>query len=65
MYTITEFFRISKMSTRMLRHYDKEEILKPAYVDPINGYRYYEQSQFEMALRIKKLREYRFPLSFA
>ncbi|GGE61767.1 MerR family transcriptional regulator [Priestia taiwanensis] len=62
MYTITEFSRICKMSTRMLRHYDKEEILKPAYVDPINGYRYYEQGQLEMALRVKKLREYKFPL---
>ncbi|EEM16097.1 MULTISPECIES: MerR family transcriptional regulator [Bacillus] len=63
MYKITEFSRICKMSTRMLRHYDKEEILKPAYINPINGYRYYEQGQLEMALQIKKLREYRFPLS--
>ncbi|MFB5252783.1 MerR family transcriptional regulator [Bacillus mycoides] len=62
MYTITEFSRICKMSTRMLRHYDKEEILKPAYVNPVNGYRYYEQGQLEIALKIKKLREYKFPL---
>ncbi|MEH7282205.1 MerR family transcriptional regulator, partial [Bacillus toyonensis] len=62
MYTITEFSRICKMSTRMLRHYDKEEILKPAYVNPVNGYRYYEQGQLEVALKIKKLREYKFPL---
>ncbi|MDC2865818.1 MerR family transcriptional regulator [Bacillus sp. BP-3] len=63
MYTITEFSRICKISTRMLRHYDQEKILKPAYVNPINGYRYYEQGQLEVALQIKKLREYRFPLS--
>ena len=50
------------MSTRMLRHYDKEEILKPAYVNPVNGYKYYEQGQLEIALKIKKLREYKFPL---
>ncbi len=56
MYTITEFSRICKMSTRMLRHYDKENILKPAYVNPENGYRYYEQGQLEIALKIKKLR---------
>ncbi|OJD99600.1 MerR family transcriptional regulator [Bacillus cereus] len=62
MYTIAEFSRICKMSTRMLRHYDKEEILKPAYVNPVNGYRYYEQEQLEVALKIKKLREYKFPL---
>ncbi|MEH7154599.1 MerR family DNA-binding transcriptional regulator, partial [Bacillus thuringiensis] len=52
MYTIAEFSRICKMSTRMLRHYDKEEILKPAYVNPVNGYRYYEQEQLEVALKI-------------
>ena len=46
----------------MLRHYDKEEILKPAYVNPVNGYRFYEQGQLEIALKIKKLREYKFPL---
>ena len=52
MYTIAEFSRICKMSTRMLRHYEKE-ILKPAYVNPVNGYRYYEQGQLEVALKIK------------
>ncbi|WP_314588143.1 MerR family transcriptional regulator [Paenibacillus terrigena] len=62
MYTISRFSQLCKMSARMLRHYDKEELLKPVHVDTTNGYRYYEKSQLETALRIKKLKEYRFTL---
>ncbi|WP_035431951.1 MerR family transcriptional regulator [Bacillus sp. UNC322MFChir4.1] len=62
MYTISRFSQLCKMSARMLRHYDKEGLLKPVYIDTANGYRYYENSQLEMALLIKKLREYKFSL---
>ncbi|OPA79085.1 MerR family transcriptional regulator [Paenibacillus selenitireducens] len=62
MYTISRFSQLCKMSARMLRHYDKEELLKPVHVDTTNGYRYYEKSQLETALQIKKLKEYRFTL---
>lgn len=62
MYTISRFSQLCKMSARMLRHYDKEELLKPVHVDTTNGYRYYEKSQLETALLIKKLKEYRFSL---
>lgn len=62
MYTISRFSQLCKMSARMLRHYDKEELLKPVHVDDTNGYRYYDKSQLETALLIKKLKEYRFSL---
>ncbi|WP_155592217.1 MerR family transcriptional regulator [Lysinibacillus cavernae] len=62
MYTISKFSQLCKMSARMLRHYDKEELLKPELVDTTNGYRYYDPSQLDKALRIKKLKEYRFSL---
>ncbi|MEK5399998.1 MerR family transcriptional regulator [Paenibacillus sp. FSL K6-2859] len=62
MYTINRFSQLCKMSARMLRHYDKEELLKPAHVEATNGYRYYEKSQLETALLIKRLKEYRFSL---
>jgi DNA-binding transcriptional MerR regulator len=62
MYTINRFSQLCKMSARMLRHYDKEELLKPAHVEATNGYRYYEKSQLETALLIKRLKEYRFTL---
>lgn len=41
MYTIGDFSRIGKVSTKMLRYYDKIELLKPDYTNPNNGYRYY------------------------
>ncbi|MFC9540931.1 MerR family transcriptional regulator [Lysinibacillus sp. NPDC056959] len=63
MYTISRFSQLCKMSARMLRHYDKEELLKPVLVDTTNGYRYYDQSQLDTALRIKKLKEFRFSLT--
>ncbi|WP_028594585.1 MerR family transcriptional regulator [Paenibacillus assamensis] len=62
MYTISRFSQLCKMSARMLRHYDKEELLKPVHVDITNGYRYYEKDQLETALLIKKLKEYEFSL---
>ncbi|MBD8497912.1 MerR family transcriptional regulator [Paenibacillus arenosi] len=62
MYTISRFSQLCKMSARMLRHYDKEELLKPVHVDMANGYRYYEKEQLETALLIKKLKEYKFSL---
>ncbi|ETT86592.1 MerR family transcriptional regulator [Viridibacillus sp. FSL R5-0477] len=62
MYTISRFSQLCKMSARMLRHYDKEELLKPVHVDTTNGYRFYEKNQLETALLIKKLKEYRFSL---
>ncbi|UHA72539.1 MerR family transcriptional regulator [Paenibacillus sp. 481] len=62
MYTISRFSQLCKMSARMLRHYDKEELLKPVHIDTTNGYRYYEKCQLETALRIKKLKEYKFSL---
>ncbi|MCR8844467.1 MerR family transcriptional regulator [Paenibacillus sp. SC116] len=62
MYTISRFSQLCKMSARMLRHYDKEDLLKPVHVDTTNGYRYYEKDQLETALRIKKLKEYKFSL---
>ncbi|MCR8642955.1 MerR family transcriptional regulator [Paenibacillus sp. N1-5-1-14] len=62
MYTISRFSQLCKMSARMLRHYDKENLLKPLHVDTTNGYRYYGRDQLETAIQIKKLKEYKFSL---
>ncbi|MFD0590980.1 MerR family transcriptional regulator [Paenibacillus sp. GCM10027627] len=62
MYTISRFSQLCKMSPRMLRHYDQERLLKPMHVDGSNGYRYYDKTQLETALLIKKLRDFRFSL---
>jgi DNA-binding transcriptional MerR regulator/effector-binding domain-containing protein len=52
MLTIGEFASIGRVSVRMLRHYDEIGLLRPAQVDPVTGYRYYEASQFAVLSRI-------------
>lgn len=46
MFSIGETAKINKISIQTLRHYDKENILKPIYVDKESGYRYYSIEQF-------------------
>ncbi len=43
--TIGEVSRIMGVGIKSLRYYDRLNILKPAYVDPENGYRYYTREQ--------------------
>ena len=40
-YKIGDFSRLTNISIRTLRYYDEIGILKPEYVDPYSGYRYY------------------------
>lgn len=59
MYKIGEASNIAKISTRMLRYYDKENILKPSYIGD-NGYRYYTDEDLSIISKIKNLRRYYF-----
>jgi DNA-binding transcriptional MerR regulator len=61
MYTIGQFANLSKVSTRMLRHYDKIGLLKPSYTEK-NGYRYYCDEDMYKISAIKQLRRYEFSL---
>lgn len=63
MLKIGEFSRLSRISVRMLRHYDRLGILKPAYIDRFTDYRYYIESQLPVACRIAALRDMGFPLA--
>lgn len=54
--SIGEFARMSRLSVRTLRHYDRERLLAPGRVDPRTGYRYYSREQLASALRIAVLR---------
>ena len=47
--TIGEFGRESGLSAKALRMYDELGLLRPAYVDPFSGYRFYEPEQLERA----------------
>lgn len=60
MYQISEFSKLTFISVRMLRYYDKNDVFKPIYVDTSNGYRYYSASQIPTLNRIKTLRDFGF-----
>lgn len=62
MLKIGEFSRLSRISVRMLRHYDEIGLLAPDTVDPETGYRYYSEEQLAAASRITALREMDFSL---
>ena len=57
MLKIGEFSRLSRISIRMLRHYDEAGILKPQSVDPVTGYRFYGEQQLLHACKIQILRQ--------
>lgn len=40
MFKIGDFSKLSSISIRMLRHYDKVELLQPVKVDEQSGYRF-------------------------
>ena len=45
MLKIGEFSKLSRVSVRMLRHYDEIGLLKPAEIDRFTDYRYYREDQ--------------------
>ena len=63
MLKIGDFSKLSRISIRMLRHYDEIGILRPENVDDFTGYRYYSESQLPLAGRIQALKGLGFGLS--
>lgn len=59
---ITQLARLRNATTETLRHYDRIGLLKPAYVDPGTGYRYYSTEQVEVFDTIMDLRDMGLPL---
>lgn len=62
MFRIGDFSRFSRVSVKMLRHYDELGLLKPAHVDPFTGYRYYTVDQLPRLNRIIALKDLGFSL---
>jgi DNA-binding transcriptional MerR regulator/effector-binding domain-containing protein len=56
-FKIGEFARIAQISVRMLRHYDKLGLIKPAYIDHTSGYRYYSLDQLLRLYRLLALKD--------
>lgn len=62
MFRIGEFSRFTRVSVKMLRHYDELGLLHPARIDPLSNYRYYSADQLPRLNRILALRDLRFSL---
>lgn len=62
MFKISEFSQLTNISPRMLRHYDKLDLLKPEIVHQDNNYRYYTAEQINQANRILSLKNVGIPL---
>lgn len=62
MFKIGEFSKLSRVSVRMLRHYDQLGLLTPSQTDSFTGYRYYSADQLPRLNRILALRDLGFSL---
>jgi DNA-binding transcriptional MerR regulator len=62
MFKIGEFSRMSRVSVRMLRHYDQLGLLTPSQTDRFTNYRYYSADQLPRLNRILALRDLGFSL---
>ncbi len=60
---IGEFALLCNTKISVLRHYDKEGLLKPDYIDDMTGYRYYSEEQVADFLTIGILKEAGFSLA--
>lgn len=61
--SITEMAKLRNISTETLRHYDRIGLLKPVFVDPDTGYRYYSITQYEKIGTIRELKNLGMSLS--
>ncbi|MEG0129822.1 MerR family transcriptional regulator [Clostridium sp.] len=62
MLRIGDFSKLSRISVRMLRHYDEIGLLSPDHVDESSGYRYYHEDKLITANRINSLKDMGFGL---
>ena len=62
LFQIGKVARLYNVSVGTLRHYEQTGLLKPEYIDPETGYRYYSVRQFEQLTNIRYLRALGMPL---
>jgi len=60
--TIGGMAKLSGASIHSLRYYERKNLLKPAYIDPSSGYRYYSAEQSYLVNIIKLCVEFDIPL---
>ena len=57
MFKIGDFSKMSKVTIKALRYYEKEGLINPTFIDPNTSYRYYESSQLLDISKIIHLRQ--------
>jgi DNA-binding transcriptional MerR regulator len=62
MYKVSEFSEITGLSKETLRYYAEVKLLEPAYIDPKNNYRYYDDGSYFIAILLVKLRRFGFTI---
>lgn len=62
MLKIGDFSRLTQVSIKTLRYYDKLGLLKPAWINRYNGYRFYQITQIPQLNRILVMKELGFSL---
>jgi DNA-binding transcriptional MerR regulator len=60
--SIGRFARLAGLSVGALRHYDELDLLRPADIDRVTGYRRYRRAQLETARTVARLRDLELPL---
>jgi DNA-binding transcriptional MerR regulator len=61
-FRISDFSRLTRVTIKALRHYDRLGLLAPAHVDPLTRYRWYAAAQVPRLHRIRALRDLGFTL---
>lgn len=62
MYKVSEFSEMTGLSKETLRYYAEVKLLEPAYIDPKNNYRYYDDGSYFLAILLGKLRRFGFTI---
>lgn len=62
LFQIGDVAKLFHLSVSSLRHYEQAGLLKPQFIDPDTGYRYYSTRQFEVLNTIRYLRVLDMPL---
>ncbi|MET0959809.1 MAG: MerR family transcriptional regulator [Psychrobacillus psychrotolerans] len=56
MYKTSEFADLTGLSKETLRYYAEVKLLEPAYINPVNKYRYYDDGSYFLAILLVKLK---------
>lgn len=62
MYSTGEFAEMTELSKETLRYYAEIKLLEPAYVDPKNGYKFYDNNSYLTARLLFFLRKFGFSI---